>query len=359
MSKDTFRIPSGIADLKAMLTPKWASELAEIRATGIPMNAVNDLIDRTDADPLIPEAERKEILKGLPAASAALTLMRQVNMSTKKERQPVLSALPTAYWVGGDTGLKQTTKAEWANQYLEAEELAVIVPVPDAILDDSEFDIWGELRPAIVEALGAKLDDATLFDVDSPSSFPESIVTGAQEHDHSVVRGSIENEDGYNDVGLDIGGEDGVMSLVEDDGFAVNGFAARTRLKSSLRGLRDANGTPIFQPSLQAGTPAQLYGETVVYPDGNGSWEDRGVELIAGDWSKAIVGIRQDITWKLFTDGVISDDDGKVILNLMQQDSSAMRVVMRVGFVTANPINRKNPDNKTRYPFAVLEEQGS
>jgi HK97 family phage major capsid protein len=314
---------------------------------------VNDITTRSDADALIPEPVRKEIITNLPSQSAALTLMKRVGMSSKKERQPVLSALPNAFWVNGDTGLKQTTKAEWDNQYLEAEELAVLVPIPDAVRDDAEFDIWGELKPSIVEALGAKVDEATIFDVDSPPSFPNAIITGATAAGNVVGRGEI------GDLAADIGDEGGVMNLVEEDGFAVNGFAARTRLKSALRGLRDKNGALLFQPSLQAGTPATLYDESVVYPDGNGAWEDRGVDLVAGDWSKGIIGIRQDVTYRIFEEGVISDENGKVILNLMQQDSSVLRVVLRIGFVVANPINRRNQVEADRYPFSVLESAGS
>jgi HK97 family phage major capsid protein len=213
--------------------------------------------------------------------------------------------------------------------------------------------VWEELKPSIVEALGAKIDEATIFDVDSPPSFPDAIITGATKAGNTVGRGDI------GDLAADIGEEEGVMNLVEEDGFAVTGFAARTRLKSALRGLRDKNGALLFQPSLQAGTPATLYDESIVYPDGNGAWEDRGVDLVAGDWKKAVVGIRQDITYRIFDSGVISDEDGKVILNLMQQDSSVLRVVMRVGFVVANPISRRNQVKAERYPFSVLESQGS
>ena len=314
--------------------------------------AVNNIIDRTDAGALIPEKERNEIIKGLPAASAALSLGRKVTMSTKKERTPVLSALPEAYWVNGDTGLKQTTEAQWANKYLEAEELAVVVPIPDAVADDSAIDIFAEVRPLLVEAIGAAYDAAVLFDVNNPFT-EDAIVTGAVAAGNALEPGDVDWASGKSDIGSDIGGEGGLMSLVEEDGFAVNGFAARTGIKSRLRGLRDENGNVIFQPSLTAGTPATLYGEPVIYSDQNGAW-DSDWDVIGGDWNKLVVGVRQDITFKIFEEGVISDGDGKVILNLMQQDSKALRVVVRYGYAVANPINRKNKVEANRYPFAVL-----
>ena len=63
-------------------------------------------------------------------------------------------------------------------------------------------------------------------------------------------------------------------------------------------------------------------------------------EGLAVDWGKFVVGVRQDITYDLFKEGVISDADGKVILNLMQQDTKALRVVFRVGFNVAQPLTR-------------------
>jgi hypothetical protein len=319
--------------------------------------ATNLSIGRSDtgegSGSLIPNAERHEILKSLPAASAVLSLARKVNMSTKTEKQPVLSALPAAYWVDGDTGLKQTTKAEWQNKQLIAEELAVILPIPEALIADANYDLFAEVRPLIVEALGVALDAAVLFGVDAPSSFEDALVPAAISAGNAVSRGDVVL-DGYNDIGLDIGGEGGLMNLVEEDGFNVNGFAARTRMKSVLRGMRDSTGALIFQPSMTVGTPATLYGEPIYYPDSNGSWEP-GIDMIGGDWSKLVVGIRQDITFKLFTEGVISDDAGNVVLNLMQQDSVALRVVARYAYTVANPINRMNQVEADRYPFAVLE----
>lgn len=301
----------------------------------------------TGAGSLIPDAERKEILKGLPAASAVLQLARKVNMSTKVERQPVLSALPKAYWVNGDSGLKKTTKAEWEGKHLTAEELAVIVPVPDAVISDSSYDIWGEVKPLLTEAIGAALDAAVLFGTDAPSSFEDSVVEAA------LAAGNTETKGDNVDIAEDV---NQVLAKVEADGFVPTGFAARARLKAQLRGLRDQNDALLFQPSLQAGTPGTLYGDPIIYSDANGAWVDEGVDLITGDWQKLVVGIRQDLTYKLFTEGVISDDSGNVVLNLMQQDSAALRVVARYAFTVANPISRQNEDADTRYPFAYLDD---
>jgi HK97 family phage major capsid protein len=205
------------------------------------------------------------------------------------------------------------------------------------------------VRPYIIEALGAKIDEATLFGVDKPASFPEAIVDAAITAGQSTQVGDTEYSAGNSDIAADV---NEVMGDVEEAGFGVTGFATRIQFKGRLRGLRDQNGGPIFNPSLTGETPSRLYDVPIVYPDGNGAWAQTDAQLIAGDWTKAILGIRQDITFQMFTDGVISDDDGKVILNLMQQDSSAMRVVMRVGFVVANPISRRGGSG---YPFAVLQ----
>lgn len=69
--------------------------------------------------------------------------------------------------------------------------------------------------------------------------------------------------------------------------------------------------------------------------------------------------MRQDISYRIFTEGVISDDTGAAIPNLMQQDAVVMRATFRVAFQLANPISREAPDAATRFPFAVLLEEAS
>lgn len=132
----------------------------------------NNLISRGDALPLISEDTVREVIKAATAQSAALSLFKRVNMGTKIRRVPVLSALAQAYFVAGDIGLKQTTELAWAGVQLEAEEIAAFVPVPEAVVDDSDFDLWGEVQQGLAEAVGFALDAAVFSGTGKPASWP-------------------------------------------------------------------------------------------------------------------------------------------------------------------------------------------
>lgn len=306
---------------------------------------VDNFIDRSGADSLIPVEYAREIIQGLPEQSAAMQLGRRVEMSSKVRSQPVLSALIEAGWVAGDTGLKPTSGMSWTAKQMVAEELAVIVPVPEAVMDDASYDIFGEIRPRILEAFAAKIDEAILFGTDKPSSWTDpAIVPGAVAAGNAVALGTGD------DVAADASE---AMALVEDDGFDVNGFAARRRIRARLRNLRNIDGTPIFSPSLTAGTPATLFGENLTYVN-NSAWDDDAAELIAGDFTQLVIGVRQDITYKVLDQAVISDADGVVLLNLAQQDSVAIRAVMRVAYALTIPVTRSNINIDSPFPFAVL-----
>lgn len=310
----------------------------------------NNLISRTSAQALIPEQVSNDILTGLTNDSAALQMFRQVRMATNQTRMPVLSALPTAYFVNGDTGLKQTTQVDWANKYLNVEELATIVPIPEAVFDDAGFDVWANIRPLLQDAIARALDAAVIFGTNKPASWGGAIVADA------TTAGNVVNRS----VGTprtDKAGMAGYFSdafaQVEGDGFAVNGIVANTSYKGLLRNTRDANGQLLGEVN-----PNSVYGETVRYPM-RGLWPASGVgatEAIVGDWTQAILGVRQDLTYKVITEGVIQDNSGVIQYNLPQQDMIALRVVFRCAFQTANTLNYDNANAGTRYPFSVIKQ---
>lgn len=306
----------------------------------------NNAIARTDVGNggIIPTEYATEIIKNSPKSSVLLTRGRQVTMTSKERVQPVLNLFPQAYWVNGDTGLKQTTKMQWGDLKITAEELAVIVPVPDAIIDDASIDLWGEITPAISESIGKLIDQAALFGVGKPDSWPSAVVTAATTASNTVTAGT----------GTDLADDIAALGeMMAEEGYSVNGFASQPGLQWKLRRLRASDGTPIYQDSLSGTGSSGLYGMPLNEVE-NGSWDATKAMLIAADWSNFLVGMRQDITYKWLDQAVISDDNGKVILNLAQQDCTALRVVMRIGFQVANPVNRIEETAGNRYPAAVL-----
>jgi HK97 family phage major capsid protein len=302
----------------------------------------NAIISRTDADSLIPTNIASELIAAATQESAALTLCRNAQLSTKLTRQPVLSALPVSYWVNGDTGLKQTTEAAWAGVDLTAEEIASIVPIPEAVLDDASFDVWNELKPALAESVAQTLDAAVFGGINKPASWPAAIEPAAIAAGNTAEVGTSTPAQG----GI-VGDLDSAFDKVEADGYQVSGVAAVAAMKGLLRKARDANGQRLTDPGADTieGVPlSYLLPGTVAAI----------TRAIVGDFDMAIVGIRKDIEYKVLDQAVLSDDTGKVIYNLAQQDMVALRVVARYAYATAVPATRSGGAGV--YPFAVLQD---
>lgn len=308
-----------------------------------------NIVSRADAEALIREQIVSTIFQDAPKQSVFMSMARKLpNMTSKQTRIRVLDFLPTAYWVGGDTGMKQTTRQAWDNVFLTAAELAVIVPIPEAVFDDAEMDIMGEITPRVNEAIGQRVDAAIIFGDNRPKEWQADIITLARQAGNNV---SPADGKDYYDLIL---GEDGVFSRVEDDGYGVSGAIAPLNFKAKLRGLRDANGQPIFNRSMQDATQYSLDGTRLVFPE-NGGFFPEIAQLVVGDFSQAVYAIRQDITVKILDQGVIQDPSTKeIVYNLAQQDMIALRVVFRMGWAVPNPATRLNED-RTGCAFAYLE----
>ncbi len=308
-----------------------------------------NIIDRSGAESLIPIQESNEIIQGTIAQSAVLSRGRKLaNMTSKQYKMPVLDMLPIAYFVNGDSGQKKTTKQAWDKKFITAEEIAVIVPIPEAVLDDSEYDIWAEVKPRVTEAFGRVIDGAALFGVDKPSTWREDLVTTATKAKAVVTLGASDNL--YDKIMA----EDGVIAKVEGSGYLVNGHLADISMRAKLRGLKDEVGNPIFKSDMQGTTQYALDGSPMNFPN-NGAFDKTKALMISGDFSQLVYSIRQDITFKLFTEGVVQNTDGSIAYNLMQNDMVALRAVMRLGWEIPNPINSIEKDKTKRCPFAVLK----
>ena len=305
------------------------------------------VINRADLAGLIPEPVTKEIFQGVVENSAVLRLGRKLpNMTAKTQSINVLDMLPLAYWVDGDTGFKQTSSQAWEKKKLYAEELAVIIPIPEAVLDDSNYDIWGEVKPRIVEAMGRRIDDAVLFGNGAPSTWRDSIVDTAVNAGCSVTLGT--------DLFQDIMGENGLIAKAEESGYLPTGIMSAVTMRAKLRGLVDTNKQPIFMSNMQEGARYTLDGIPMDFPM-NGSWDADRDLMIAGDFSQLVYSIRQDVTYKILTEATIVDPTSReVVYSLAQQDMVALRAVMRLGWEIPNPVSAFRANLTDYSPFAVL-----
>ena len=301
------------------------------------------LITRINAAALIPEEVSRQIIDGVRSSSVALKYMRKLpNMSSGTASMPVLSLLPVADFVDGDSGMKVTTNAAWDKKVIAAGEVAAIVPVPQAVIDDANYNIWGEIRPLLVESLGRVIDRQILSEVNAkaPAAWPAPIIVAAGLAGNSVGRTA--------DVFADFSD---ILAQMEGAEYEPTAILMQRSMKASLRNYKSLDGFPLYQPLTQE-QPAMVYGvpSEFVKP---GTWNPALAAAIVGDWDKAVYSIRQDITFQIFDTGVISDSDGKVIYNLLQQDMVAMRVVMRLGWQIANPIDIDRAYG-VGYPFSII-----
>jgi len=308
----------------------------------------NNVISRTDVGGLLPESTIATMIGGIAQQSAAMQLFTRVPIGAGVTNLPVLSALPVAYWVSGDTGVKQTTEANWTKKTIAIEELAAIIPVPQNVVDDLTFDIWNELEPLLASAIALALDQAIFFGTNKPAAFPTDINTSAIAAANNEVWDATAATGGLaGDVSL-------LMGKVESDGYMVSDFVAHASILGGLRNARDSTGQQLAEVSQ--GT---LYGIPFTYAM-RGGWPaatspSTVPRLFALDGSQFVLGVRKDITYDIATEGVITDAGGLVVYNLFQQDMAAMRVTFRAGWQVANTITPEQPTEASRYPAGVLQ----
>ncbi len=310
-----------------------------------------NIIGRADAAADVAAQSPELILRGAQDISVALNLFNKIPMGRRQERIRVETALPLAYWVTGDTGVKQTTKGAWADKLVIAEEIATIVPVPINVLEDSDMDLLAYIQPRASEAIARTLDAAVLFGTNAPASFPAGIVASAIAASNTVARGTATQANGG--IAEDL---NQLMGVVEDDGYDVTGVAGIRTIRKFLRGARSTQGVQL----AEFGTNGDyVMGHQVVY-GARGLWPTgltagTNPQMLVGDFNQAVLGVRKDITVDVFREGVIQDPSTNAIAyNLLQQDMIALRFVARFGFQVSNFVTYEAGTSGS--PFAVLTD---
>ena len=285
-----------------------------------------------------------EIMQGMTTKSTAMQLFRRLpNGTSNTMKLRVLDALPVAYWVDSATnnGRKNFTSQAWDSKVITYEELAVIVPIKEDLLDDLSIDVWAEIRPRIEEAFAKKFDDAVFTGTGKPTGFRDGLLTAITSASATVTPTADQTlYSAINDA----------MTLVEESGYNVTGIVGGTNMRGKFRMMLDTTGQPLATTEI---------GSVPRYYIDNGAWNKETAQLVVGDFSQAVYSIRQDITFKLLTEAVIQDpSNGTIKYNLAQEDMVALRCVMRLGWEIPNPVNILSAGNANYFPFAAVLNAG-
>lgn len=300
-------------------------------------------ITKSNVDVLLESEVSAEIMEGVVKQSAALSMFRRLpNLSTDQLKIRVLDALPLAYWVNEkkNNGRKKLTQMAWDNVMLNVEELAVIVPIKENLFNDladgSNIDVWAEIQPRIIEAMYKKVDEAIFSGVDKPDSWRADLVSSVIAAGATVTA----TDSLYMDIS-------NAMKFVEESDYEPNGLIGGLGLKAEFRNkFIDSTGQP-----LQSSDVTELRRTYI----SNGAWDKSKATMLVGDFRQAVFAIRQDITMKVLTEGVIQDPDtGAILYNLAQDDMIALRFVFRLGWALPQPVSLQTPASGISFPFAAI-----
>jgi HK97 family phage major capsid protein len=307
---------------------------------------------------VIPDEFSAQIIQEAIQQSIVLQLGNILPMGTAITDLPVPKTLPTASFTGAPGSKKPWTDIMLEPKSVHAEEVAAITAIPDAYLEDSTINLWGWVRPRLAEAIAVAIDNAVLFGIGAPATFPRPNAGGLTHNDFSQLIGP---------AGLDaVDGVNQAMAFVEGQGIAVTGHAADLVTKSVLRGVRDANGALLLGTDQTEGRQVPtMYGVPIVYQP----WSSLTLDFITGGWQNLVIGLRQDIRYNLDPSGVVTGAGGQVIVSGFESNTTPLKVWARVGCVIINPVTVKTPNGgkafaRTRLatiapPDTPLEDSGT
>lgn len=279
-------------------------------------------ISRSEVATLIEDAYSQTLLASAAANSVALSAFPKVNMGTKTVNMPVLATLPEAGWVSESAtapeGVKPTSEVTWANKTLVAEELAVIIPVHENVIDDATVAILDEVATLGGSAIGKKLDQAVIFGTQKPASWTSAALLPAATAASQVVA----NVDGTANESDLWGATNKVAQKIAEAGYDPDTFISGLGLRYRLANLRNADGDRAFVN--------ESFGGFNTYFSRNGAWDGASAEAILVDSSRVRIGVRQDITVKFLDQATVGG------INLAERDMVALRIKARFAYVLGN-----------------------
>lgn len=276
-------------------------------------------ISRAEVATLIEEAYSHTLLDEAAKTSTVLSAFPTVSMGTKTTHMPILATLPEAGWVAesatASEGVKPTSQVTWADLTLVAEELAVIVPIHENVVDDATINVLDESIRWAGQSIGKKLDQAVLFGINKPTSWSSPALVPAA----IAASQTVAAVDGVANSSDLVGAANQIAKTIALAGHTPNTMISSLALRYEIANLRDANGMPIFRD--------ESFGGFKTWFNENDAWDHTAAEMIIVDASRVRIGVRQDITVKILDQATVNG------INLAERDMLGIRLKARYAYV--------------------------
>jgi HK97 family phage major capsid protein len=191
------------------------------------------------------------VIEGISERSAMRAIANVMAIGTTEVVIPKLTGNVQPGWVT-ETGPRPTSEPVFDQQTIKVYEQAVIVPVSQQLLEDSFIDLEAFLRNHIAREFG-KMEEASFVNGDGNGK-PRGFLADAADYEAINVKA-----DGSNFV-------DALMALfysLPTEYAKRASWAFNRKSLAKLRGVKDANGTFIWQPGLVETAPSTLFGRPV------------------------------------------------------------------------------------------------
>jgi HK97 family phage major capsid protein len=285
---------------------------------------------------LVPDADAGIFFeRGLNRQSAVMGMpgLRIRRVTGKREKYTEYVGRPTFATVA-EAAAKPATGAEYAQVTLDIVKGACIVMYTQELIDDAVDDptvlINNDVRAAAMDWV-----DSNALGRNATGTIVSSFNSELSETTTTVELGT-----GGDAIPVAVSS---AMATLEANGYEPSGAVMSFDAKTSLRNARMAveTATPLFQPFNSGSAPNDIYGIPLRYTTNlqtfAGSAAAGRVVGVVGDFSQAVLAIRQDIT-VAFSNQATVDVSG-TLHNLWQQNKVAARWEMRAGFVV-HDLNR-------------------
>lgn len=257
----------------------------------------------------VPVEIAREIMKNIIDQASILKVSKKIPMSSDTMVIPKLVNTGTAGWVAEGEEIS-TTLPTFEYPQLKAKKLAIIVPVTREKINDSVDNVINEVKQAIADMFATAIDTACIFGVNTP--FETNLFSSI----------GVNKITATSTLNIDISD---CMGLVEDNKYNCSHLLMGTTQKKVLRALANDNA---FKNSLDLDS---AYNTPIEYVR---NWDDSKALAITGDFTRSIVGTRENMEYEILKEATIKT--GSQSINLAQQDMIGIKCTMRMAYLVAD-----------------------